>query len=111
MNKRAVGKQYEELAAAYLRGQGLTVVAQNWRCRSGEIDLICRDGRYLVFVEVKYRATARLGAPAEAVGYGKQQRIRRAAEYYLCRYGKDIPCRFDVVSILGSEVEWIRDAF
>ena len=77
------------------------------------IDLIGRDGRYLVFFEVKYRKTARNGIPAEAVGYVKQQRIRYTAQFYLYsrHYQEDMPCRFDVVSILGDQISWIRDAF
>ena len=91
----------------------MKILEHNFRCRQGEIDLIGRDGRYLVFFEVKYRKTARNGMPAEAVGYAKQQKIRYTAQFYLYsrRYRENMPCRFDVVSILGDQISWIRDAF
>ncbi len=112
-NRRKIGSQYETLAADYLTGKNAAILERNFRCRQGEIDLILRDGDYLVFAEVKYRKTASMGLPEEAVHERKQQRIRRAAEYYLYkhRYGEDTPCRFDVISILGSEVTWIKNAF
>lgn len=112
-NKRALGSHYEQIAADHLANHGARILEQNFRCRQGEIDLIVKDGRYLVFVEVKYRSSVGKGDPTEAVNPFKQQRIRNSARYYLYqnRYGEDTPCRFDVVSILGSEVRWIRDAF
>lgn len=112
-NKRATGSRYEQAAADFLRQQGLRILEQNYRCRQGEIDLIAQEGRTLVFVEVKYRKTAAMGDPAEAVTALKQSRIRNAAGYYLYsrRHGEDTPCRFDVVSILGQELRWIQDAF
>lgn len=113
INKRMLGSEYEQRAAEYLAGQGLTILGRNYRCRQGEIDLIAGDGSYLVFVEVKYRSDVSKGDPAEAVGFHKQQRIRAAARYYLYqnRYGEDTPCRFDVIAILNEEIRWIRDAF
>lgn len=93
--------------------QGYKIVARNFSGRRGEIDIIARDGEYLVFVEVKYRRDERQGSPAEAVDYRKQQHIRRAAEYYLYknRVSEAMPCRFDVVAILGDRITLIRDAF
>ena len=112
MNKRNTGTRYESLAADYLQGQGLTIMERNYQDRTGEIDLIGRDGTFLVFVEVKYRRDMRSGDPAEAVTPRKQQHIRRTAQYYLYSHRcGDVPCRFDVVSILGEEIRWIRDAF
>lgn len=89
------------------------MIRQNYRCRQGEVDLICLQGRYLVFVEVKYRSSQVMGEPAEAVDYRKQQRIRRVAAFFLYSAGlpEDTPCRFDVVSILGEEIKVIQDAF
>lgn len=112
-NKRETGTRKEQLAAEYLTRQGVRVLDRNFRCRQGEIDLVGRDGRYLVFFEVKYRRNECKGAPAEAVGYAKQQKIRYTAQMYLYRhrYPEDMPCRFDVVSILGDQISWIRDAF
>ena len=112
-NKRELGGHYEQLAADYLTAHGAQILVRNFRCRQGEIDLIIRDGRYLVFVEVKYRSSMGKGDPAEAVNPFKQQRIRNSARYYLYknRCGEDTPCRFDVVSILGNEIRWIKNAF
>lgn len=112
-NKRTLGSEYEQRAAEYLTQRGLKILERNYRCRQGEIDLIARDGSYLVFVEVKYRSDDSKGDPAEAVGSRKQQHIREAARFYLYqkRYGEDTPCRFDVIGILGDHIHWIRDAF
>lgn len=113
MNKRRVGAQYEDLAARCLEEKGYRILERNYRCRQGEIDLIALDGRCLVFVEVKYCRDGRSGDPAEAVNFRKQRRIIRTAAYYC--YNKNIgeshPCRFDVVSVLGSEVRHIENAF
>lgn len=112
-NKRETGSLYEDMAAQYLRRQGYEILERNFRDRRGEIDIVAREGRYLVFVEVKYRRDAGSGYPEEAVFRRKQQRIRRTASIYLYRrgYAEDIPCRFDVVSIAGEEIRLLRDAF
>lgn len=112
-NRRQLGGRYERQAADYLRARGMRILEQNYRSRGGEIDLIGRDGKYLVFVEVKYRKSRKNGDPSEAVTRSKRQRIRQTARFYLYshRYGEDTPCRFDVVSILDGEICWIKDAF
>lgn len=112
-NRRRIGGQFEQLAEEYLTGRGLTIVERNYWSRQGEIDLIAKDGSYLVFIEVKYRSDDSKGDPAEAVGYYKQQRIRAAARYYMYqkRYGEDTLCRFDVIAILDGQIRWIQDAF
>lgn len=112
-NNREVGSRYEEQAAAFLINEGYKIIEHNFRCRSGEIDLIGRDGRYLIFLEVKYRSSGELGDPAEAVDLKKQKKIIDAARYYLLTHGysEDIPCRFDVVAILDKDIRLIRDAF
>ena len=83
--------------------------------RQGEIDIIARDGRYLVFVEVKYRRDGQTGDPLEAVDRAKQRRISRTAQYYCLThgYGETTPCRFDVAAVLGTdgEVRLVRNAF
>lgn len=96
-----------------MRKKGLEIKAQNYRCRMGEIDLIARDGPYLVFVEVKYRSDSRRGGALAAVTRKKQQVIGRVAQNYLLRYhGRvDLPCRFDVIGIEGEKIYWIKDAF
>jgi len=115
MNRIAQGAVAEDLVLGYLQGQGLTLVTRNFRCRVGELDLIMRDGEYLVFVEVRSRRSIRYGAPAESVTRTKQQKLLRAAAFYLQRQNLDLPCRFDVVAVLQSggdpQIEWIRDAF
>lgn len=111
----AQGTAAEELACRYLEARGLTLVTRNFRCRTGELDLIMRDREQLVFVEVRSRGHTRYGTPAESVTHRKQQRLLRAAAFYLQRQRLDLPCRFDVVAILHAEheprLEWIRDAF
>lgn len=112
-SSRRRGTQYEEVAAEYLKKQGFQILEQNFSSRFGEIDIIAREGRYLVFAEVKYRATDRGGHPLEAVDYYKRRRIGMTADFYLLRYGygEETPCRFDVVGIAGDEIIHVRDAF
>ena len=112
-NHRRTGAIYEQLAAEYLEQKGYRVLERNYYTRAGEIDLIARDGRYLVFVEVKYRKNDGEGHPLEAVDSRKQGRIRRAAQAYLYVHHlpQDTPCRFDVVGILGETVLHVEDGF
>lgn len=113
MQKRAIGYEYERKAAEYLKEKGYHILKQNFYTKFGEIDMIARDGKYLVFVEVKYRSTKRGGHPLEAVDGKKQNRIKKAAQFYLLRYGygENTPCRFDVVGILQEEIIHIENAF
>ncbi len=112
-NKRSIGALKEQYAIEYLVKHGYEVIETNFYCRSGEIDIIAKHEGYLVFLEVKYRSSNRLGEPEEAVNYRKQQRIIRSARFYLLRHGlsEETPCRFDVVVILGEEIRIIEDAF
>ncbi|MET0902793.1 MAG: YraN family protein [Acidimicrobiales bacterium] len=110
--RRAFGQAGEERAAAWYRARGYEVIDRNWRCRAGELDLVARRGRILVFVEVKARRTDRFGTPAEAVTPTKQRRLRSLARHYL--EATDVgrcTLRFDVVSILGGRLEVIEAAF
>lgn len=94
------GAAGEALACRHLEAQGLVVVERNYKCRSGEIDIVARDGDATVFVEVKERHGATHGAGYEAVTRGKRQRIIRAARLYAAAHGvSEDPLRFDVVSI------------
>ena len=113
MNKRQVGTHYESMAVQYLTDAGYHILERNFRCRTGEIDIIAKDGAYLVFVEVKYRASAACGSALEAVDYRKQQSILRVAQYYMVShgYGTQTNCRFDVVAIQGTEITLIQNAF
>lgn len=112
-NTRKTGTWYEQKAAEYLKCQGLVILAYNYRCRFGEIDLIARDGRYVVFVEVKYRRNDSSGVSLEAVTPAKQRVISRVAQFYLTvKYNSvDVPCRFDVVGIDGDRLQWKKNAF
>lgn len=112
-NNRAIGTKAEDLAVLYLQKQGVQVLERNFRCRRGEIDIIGRDGEYLVFVEVKYRASCRKGAPEEAVGAAKQKVICRVADYYRCTHGISLstPVRYDVVAVTDEEIRWYSNAF
>ena len=113
MNKRQVGTQYESMAVQYLTEAGYHILERNLRCRTGEIDIIAKDGAYLLVVEVKYRASAACGSALEAVDYRKQQSILRVAQYYMVShgYGTQTNCRFDVVAIQGTEITLIQNAF
>ena len=109
-NKRAVGSRYEEETAAFLQKNGYRILEKNFRDRRGEIDLIAEESGYLVFIEVKYRRTSRLGTGEEAVNTKKQRRILGAARWYLMEHGMHL-CRFDVTAINGTEITLIRNAF
>ena len=111
MNKRKTGAVYEEKAAAYLKEKGYHILEKNYRCPLGEIDLIAEESGYLVFIEVKYRRTSRLGTGEEAVNAKKQRRILGAAKWYLMERGIQCRCRFDVITINGTEITLIQNAF
>ena len=113
MNKRKTGQEQEVKAACFLKTQGYQILERNYRCKKGEIDLIAREGQYLVFVEVKYRKNARNGYPEEAVDTRKQKKIRETAAYYVYknRIPEYTPMRFDVVAVLDGEFKQIKDAF
>lgn len=114
-NDTTDGARAEALAAAWLARRGLTVLTRNFRVRGGEIDLVCRDGETLVFVEVRLRRAAAFGGAAASVTVAKQRRLALAAQHYLARAGTaDAACRFDCVLLSRLEataIEWIRDAF
>jgi putative endonuclease len=110
--RRVLGADGEDQAAAWYVAQGYTVVCRNWRCREGELDLVVRRGRDLVFVEVKTRTTDRFGIPAEAVTAAKQRRLRGLAARYLSDTGTRAgTLRFDVVAILAGDLQVIEAAF
>jgi putative endonuclease len=115
---KALGDVAEARALAYLVARGLVPVERNYRvargprARGGEVDLIARDvDGTLVFVEVRARRDARFGGAAASVGIAKQQRLVLAARHYLRRFAAPPPCRFDVVSVEGDCIEWLRAAF
>ncbi len=112
-----LGVRGEEIAVAYLKGRKFTIVERNFRCKGGEVDIIARDGKSLVFVEVKTRRTLSFGPPQLAVTPFKQRQISKAALTWLAKNRLDsAPARFDVIAILlrdheVPEIEHIRDAF
>jgi putative endonuclease len=108
---QSIGAEAEQRAAEYLAHRGLAMVARNYRCRGGEIDLVMRDGPVLVFVEVRARSVSRFGGAAESITTRKQARVILAARHYLARHGLDVPCRFDALLLDGDRMEWIRSAF
>ena len=105
------GADAEERAARHLQAQGLKLLARNWRCRCGEIDLIMRDGAALVFVEVRARGRGDYGGAAESITAAKQARLRRTAEAYLTQCRHRGACRFDAVLIDAERLTWLRGAF
>ena len=110
--RRALGVAGEDRAAAWYTAQGYEVVARNWRCRDGELDLIVRRGPLHVFCEVKSRSSAAFGSPLEAVDRDKRRRIRHLAACWLEAAPQPAgEIRFDVVGILGEELEVVQAAF
>ena len=112
-NKRTIGSQYEEAAIDHLRANGYEIICQNFRCRSGEIDIIGKENAYLTFIEVKYRTNTKSGHPFEAISQYKINKIINTAKYYMLNnnISYETPCRFDVVAILGKEIHIYRNAF
>lgn len=115
MSTKEQGDAAEDLALRHLLVQGLRLVARNYRTPGrggGEIDLVMRerDGT-LVFVEVRQRGSARHGGAAASIGPHKQRRIVFAARHFLLRLRQVPPCRFDVISIEGGGIQWMRAAF
>lgn len=104
------GSEAEARAARHLARHGLQILARNYRCRGGEIDLVCRDGATLVFVEVRLRTNSGYGGAAASITPAKQRRLVLAANHYLA--GKSLPaCRFDAVLLDGANIDWIKNAF
>jgi putative endonuclease len=107
-----MGASGEDLAAEWYEARGYQVVDRNWRCRTGELDLVVRHGRTVVFCEVKHRRSTAFGTPAEAITREKKQRIRHLAARWLedatPRPGE---IRFDVAAVLDGEVEVLEGAF
>jgi len=118
LNRRQrLGQGGEQHVARYLKKKGYRIVAKNYRCKLGEIDIIARDGDELVFIEVKTRSGLSHGSPAAAVNFRKQRQISRTAQWYLTeRTLFDSPARFDVISVLFNDagqqtIEHISNAF
>ncbi len=113
-NDTTDGKRAEALAASWLERRGLNVLARNFRVRGGEIDLVCRDGRTLVFVEVRLRRSGDFGGAAASITTSKRKRLVLAAQHYLLRNAPDAICRFDAIlmdSLHETGIEWVKNAF
>lgn len=112
LNKKEKGSYYEKEAGKYLEAHGYSVLEYNYRCRAGEIDIIAKDGAYLVFCEVKYRKDNKKGNALEAVAFSKQKTLSKCALYYITEKGLSyLPCRFDVVGINDKEITLVKNAF
>lgn len=115
----SLGEDYEERAARWLEERGVQLLARNFSGKTGEIDLIARDGEHLVFVEVRARSNRAFSSAAASVDRRKQQRIVRTAQLFLQRHPAlaQLPCRFDVIAFeprqSGNrlEIHWIPGAF
>lgn len=118
MSTRELGNRGEAETARYLRKKGCTLLASQWRCRYGELDLVARDRSGTVcFIEVKLRRAGGISLPREAVDARKQQRLRSAAALYLSQHDMDAPARFDVAEVYTDEnhrvtgITYLEDAF
>ena len=111
--RQRAGIAAEEIAARFLAAQGLTIVERNWRRRTGEIDIIARDGATLVFIEVRLRRRRDYGGAAASITAAKRARLVATAQQYLARMDRAPPCRFDAVlldALDAARVEWMMDA-
>jgi len=114
---QAAGNRGEAAVAAYLRQRGYTLLASQWRCRFGELDLVAEDRQGTIcFVEVKLRSAGSIGLPREFVDDRKQQKLRTAASAYLSRYELDATARFDVAEVYAAadgtlRIEYLESAF
>ncbi|HMM68374.1 MAG TPA: YraN family protein [Dokdonella sp.] len=114
---RSTGTHFEDIALAHVQRDGLRLIARNFNCRYGELDLVMRDREVVVFVEVRYRRSQGYGGALDSVGASKRERLAKAASLFLqanptlTRH----PCRFDVVAISGGAenpaIDWQRNAF
>jgi putative endonuclease len=107
------GSAAEDEALRYLQRHGLRLLARNWRCKLGELDLVMQDGDTVAVIEVRSRARSDRGAAAETVDARKQARLVRATRLWLARTPElaEQPLRFDVVTLDAGQLEWRREAF
>jgi putative endonuclease len=116
--RQALGQKGEAAARAYLERRGMRILAENFACAAGEIDLIGQERDVLVFIEVKTRTSDAFGPPHLAVHRRKQRQIVRAAQWFLAeRRTPNVACRFDVLAVTfppggrAPHIEWVRNAF
>ncbi|ALS99675.1 YraN family protein [Lacimicrobium alkaliphilum] len=106
-----LGRSAESRACKYLTAQGLHLITANYRCKTGEIDLIMQDKDELVFVEVKYRTGVRYGHPAEYFDTNKRRKFESALLHYMQHKGLNpafVPHRIDLIAITGGQIQWTK---
>jgi len=113
-----IGRRAEQAAAQHLLEAGLSLLARNYSCRLGELDLVMQDSNQLVFVEVRYRGNNQFGSPLESITPTKQRKLRAAANVYLKQLSKQPSARFDAVGVSPSSkagqefnIVWCKNAF
>jgi putative endonuclease len=113
MDTLEIGHKAEHEAFVFLEKKGLKLLARNYHCIFGEIDLIMRDRNHIVFVEVRKRSRTYFASAIESVNFTKQRKLIKTATHYLQkqRWFDKVQCRFDVVGISEDQLEWIKDAF
>lgn len=112
VHKKVLGKKGEKLVAQHLKKHGCTLLFKNYKTPFGEADIIARDGDEIAFVEVKTRTNENYGAPREAVGYDKQRRYYKIAEYYGLQTKEEPNARFDVAEVYADgRIEYYKNAF
>jgi putative endonuclease len=113
----SIGIRAEDAAIKYLQQNDVRILYKNFRCKLGEIDLIAQDQQYLVFAEVRFRATNEFGGAIESITLAKQRKIIRVAEFFLATrtWAQNVKCRFDVITmsqtVASPHIQWIKDAF
>jgi putative endonuclease len=108
-----IGSFSEQQACRFLEAKGLRLLTQNYRCMSGEIDLIMQHGNDVVFVEVRTRNHKGYGNPFESVNFAKQRKLHKTATHFLQKQNwiDKVDCRFDIIGISNGQIEWIQNAF
>ncbi len=104
------GRAAETQAWHFLQARGCRLLARNWHCPFGEIDLIVEHAGHLVFVEVRYRKDRRFGGAGDSINTAKLHKLQRSAEYYLQQHPSRLPCRIDAVLLHADEaVQWLTN--
>lgn len=112
MNKRCVGSLYEDICAEYLTENGFNVLQRNYKCKVGEIDIVAEKDNIIRFIEVKYRGNGKYGFALESIDLKKQNRIKRAASWFLNEKGLNgVQCSFDVITVENNVVEYYFNCY
>lgn len=113
--RQSDGAEAERLAEKFMLQQGLVLLAKNYRCRFGEIDLIAKDGDTLVFIEVRLRRNDNFGGAVASIDHRKQEKLISTAKHYLSPLKTpEVPCRFDVLLLNNKDshaIQWLKNAF